>query len=388
MAASESVGKSSPILDKTWVDVATGHKVVRLSGLDGSSSSFYFHQNSFTGRGDKLVFMHASENGQRDFSSLTIPRSGDLSKGTLEKIVDTSSVTGMPVVSQKSREVFYVADHSILATNVDTHKTRIVTKFPANWDLAELSVAGLSINSDETLLAGSETAGSGAFPAKFVGRPRQERINATWAAHLASFLFVVDVKTGKLHEIVHSNDWSNHVQFSPTDPTLLMFAHEGPWEKVDRIWTVRADGSGLTNIHPRRVEGEMVGHEFWSPDGKTIWFDHLAGGVRDLTGWNLATGKEVSYLTTDAQRSVHYNISRDEKFFAADGGIYKGSTKEIMLLYPQPDGTLRTEPLCDMSLNDYIKREPNVLFTPDDKWVVFSSTQSGDTEVYAVSVIK
>src|SRR5437764_499173 len=38
-----------------WVDPATGHRVLRLSG-DGGGSSLYFHQNTYTPRGDKLIF--------------------------------------------------------------------------------------------------------------------------------------------------------------------------------------------------------------------------------------------------------------------------------------------------------------------------------------------
>src|SRR5436305_9448077 len=38
-----------------WVDPATGHRVIRLSGDDGGSS-LYFHQNAYTPKGDKLVF--------------------------------------------------------------------------------------------------------------------------------------------------------------------------------------------------------------------------------------------------------------------------------------------------------------------------------------------
>src|SRR5256885_6457748 len=33
--------------------------------------------------------------------------------------------------------------------------------------------------------------------------------------------------------------------------SLLLFCHEGPWHKVDRIWTIRTDGSGLRKIHTR-----------------------------------------------------------------------------------------------------------------------------------------
>src|SRR5436309_9066295 len=38
-----------------WVDPATGHRVIRLSGDEGGSS-LYFHQNTYTPKGDKLVF--------------------------------------------------------------------------------------------------------------------------------------------------------------------------------------------------------------------------------------------------------------------------------------------------------------------------------------------
>jgi hypothetical protein len=38
-----------------WIDPATGHRILRLSGDDGGSS-LYFHQNTYTPKGDKLVF--------------------------------------------------------------------------------------------------------------------------------------------------------------------------------------------------------------------------------------------------------------------------------------------------------------------------------------------
>ena len=30
-----------------------------------------------------------------------------------------------------------------------------------------------------------------------------------------------------------------------------MYCHEGPWWKVDRIWTIRTDGTGNTLVHKR-----------------------------------------------------------------------------------------------------------------------------------------
>src|SRR5438876_5366044 len=38
-----------------WIEPATGHRVIRLSGDEGGSS-LYFHQNTYTPKGNKLIF--------------------------------------------------------------------------------------------------------------------------------------------------------------------------------------------------------------------------------------------------------------------------------------------------------------------------------------------
>jgi oligogalacturonide lyase len=43
---------------------------------------------------------------------------------------------------------------------------------------------------------------------------------------------------------------------------------------------------------------------------------------------------------------------------------------------------MRASALCGLSY----QLEPNVTFTPDDKWIVFRSNMHGATHVYAVEV--
>src|SRR3989442_7144103 len=40
---------------REWVEKETGHRVIRLSWDEGGSS-LYFHQNTYTPKGDKLIF--------------------------------------------------------------------------------------------------------------------------------------------------------------------------------------------------------------------------------------------------------------------------------------------------------------------------------------------
>jgi oligogalacturonide lyase len=50
-------------------------------------------------------------------------------------------------------------------------------------------------------------------------------------------------------------------------------------------------------------------------------------------------------------------------------------------------GVLNAERLVDLSKHDY-ELEPNGIFTPDGKWVVFRSNLHGPTHVYAVEVAR
>jgi oligogalacturonide lyase len=220
-------------------------------------------------------------------------------------------------------------------------------------------------------------------------------------------LFTVNVKTGEVKTIHKSNDWLNHLLFSPTDPSLLMFCHEGPWHKLDRIWTIRTDGSRLTKIHTRTMEMEIFGHEFWSPDGRTIWYDLQTprGEVFWLATYELETGARTWYSLQRNEWSIHFNVTRDGSLICGDGGdegqvARAPDGKWIYLFRPErienrgtedksfvKPGVLRAERLVNMSKHQY-KLEPNVSFTPDQKWVVFRSNMFGASYVFAVEVAK
>jgi oligogalacturonide lyase len=221
-------------------------------------------------------------------------------------------------------------------------------------------------------------------------------------------LFTIDAKTGETKILHRSTDWLNHLEFSPTDPTLLMFCHEGPWHKVDRIWTIRTDSLKITKVHTRTILTEIAGHEFWSADGKTIWYDLQTprGEVFWVAGYNVETGARTWYHLSRNEWSIHFNVTNDGSLFCGDGGdpgqvakapdgrwIYLfhpalvktlGAAEDPSLIHA---GTFQAERLVNMSKHDY-KLEPNVSFTPDRKWIVFRSNMFGDTYAFAVEVAK
>jgi oligogalacturonide lyase len=224
-------------------------------------------------------------------------------------------------------------------------------------------------------------------------------------------LFTVNTRTGEIKEVFREHEWLNHLQFSPTDPTLIMFCHEGTWHEVDRIWNIHTDGTGLKKIHTRTMNMEIAGHEFFSADGSMIWYDLQTPRGQDfwLAGYRIATGKRTWYHLQQNEWSVHYNVSPDGTLFAGDGGDSEmvaraPDGKWIYLFRPErvPDvagikapnsdelidtGFFKAERLVNMSKHDY-RLEPNATFSPDMKWIVFRSNMLGPLHVFAVEIAK
>jgi oligogalacturonide lyase len=421
-------------LPTEWIDASTGHRVIRLSREDGTQS-LYFNQNAYTADGKKLIVTTAGGG----IATITL--------ATREVRPLVAGPVSVLVAGRKTGDVYYTKrpaggqagvaggrnsdGATVYATNVDTGATREVVKLPPGRNVS-------SLNADETLLLGSYVDGETPRPlpanrppganARF-GQPNYEAVGAdgkpmTFAdakdlrlheslmatrAGAPRVLFTVNIKTGEAKDILREHEWLGHLQFSPSDANLIMFCHEGTWHEVDRVWTIRADGSGLTKLHTRTMNMEIAGHEFFSADGAMIWYDLQTPRGQDfwLAGYQVATGKRTWYHLERNQWSVHFNVSPDGTLFAGDGGdsdmvARAPDGKWIYLFRPErvPDvagiktansdnlidtGFFKAERLVNMSKHDY-RLEPNVTFSPDMKWVVFRSNMLGPVHVYAVEI--
>ncbi|HXB94701.1 MAG TPA: oligogalacturonate lyase family protein [Puia sp.] len=359
-----------------WIDRDTHHKVVRLSRKDGNNLSFYFHNNPFLG--ETMIFYSTDDSGRYLYTV-------DLKTLHLTRVGKTSG--GSEIVGHHSGSVYYQSHDSVFNTSIATGKTKLVYIFPADFK-GNIS----TLNADETLLAG----GWASDEQREISRKYPEKrdfFDRIFDAHLPNKLFTIDLKTGQLKVIHTENTWLGHIQFSPTDPDLLMFCHEGPWQKVDRIWTIRMKSGEVRLMHKRTVENEIAGHEFFSPDGKTIFFDWQIpkGQTFYLGAVDVATGAEKKYALTRDEWSIHFNVSTDEQLFCGDGGdagqVARAKDGRWIYLF-RPDGDhFVSERLVNMK-DQYYKLEPNVHFSPDAKWVIFRANFEGKEEVYAVECKK
>lgn len=433
--------KPGDLPPRTWVDKDTGHRIYRLSS-EPNSGAFYFNINAFTPDNKQMVYSAPDGIHVLDLATwktkLLVPNPP----------ADKTSKTPVPgtvhilVVGHKTNSVFYTTTDAnkvttVYKANTDTGAIRKLVVVPHLPHTSGWSV--VTVNADETLIAGTYVEGDDTgkqYGSNLPGSqhsdnrvgsatqgPHWQPANKTQmmiarlAAHLPLVLFTLRLepgpngeKVGDIKPLLHSTDWINHLLFSPTDPTLLMYCHEGIWQDVNRIWMIHTDGTGNMLVHKRTMYMEIAGHEFWAPSGQTIWYQWDYPRNADsgfVAGYNVKTGERIAYHIQRNDSSIHVNVTKDLSLFAGDGSFPgKGPQARdcawIMLFRPQmirgdalalnsPDfwqpGVFHTERLVNMSHHNY-HEEPNVRFTPDNKMVIFTGNMFGPSYVFGVEVAK
>jgi oligogalacturonide lyase len=436
---------AKPAPPKTWVDKDTGHRLWRLSD-EPNSGGFYFNVNAYTP--DLKTMIYTAPDGIHGLDMETMktrlivpnpprPASAPAGPGGLFRYGVHALVAGF-----KTNSVFYTQTDpatnvtSVYKADVYTGQIRKLIDLPTRHMI-------VCINADETLAAGtfdesnqpgqeygqnapprpqSSTGGGDNRVASEAQGPHYQPLDKgqmmerRLAARLPLQLFTIRLepgpngeKPGDIKVLLHSTDWINHLLFSPTDPELLMYCHEGPWQKVDRIWMIHTDGTHNTMIHRRTMVNEIFGHEFWGLDGETIWYDWQFPKGEDffLAGYNLKTGQRAAYHLQRDEWGIHFNLTKDLDLFCDDGGdpgqVARSKNGEwIELLHPEmfkvgegalndpsfwQPGVFHSEHLVNMSHHNY-REEPNVRFSPDKKLVIFTSNMFGPSFVFGVEVAK
>jgi oligogalacturonide lyase len=395
-AASASSATTTKLEDlpTDWIDPDTGHRIVRLSRQD-NTQSLYFHQNPYTPDGTRLVVTIPDGIATINLKTHEIKKVVSGTAPTMR--IDTHDNTppeeriSHVVMGRKSPTVYYTRGAEVMSTNVDTGETRKICVLPDElfWG------AGFTVNADETLLAGTGVAVAGELGSIGPRWTGNQGLPQRLAAVVPMVLYTIDLKSGEIKKFFRAeHDWLNHIQFSPTDPKLLMFCHEGPWDQVDRVWQIRTAGdvytvqtgdtlekiaaahdtypamvkftAGLTSddvkvgqkiqlppapprlVHQRTMNLEIAGHEFWGADGKYAWYDLQTpkSQVFWVGGMNLATGEHLRYSLPKNEWSVHYNVSPDGKLFAGDGGgpnsVARGDNGQWIYLFTPDPSTAKT----------------------------------------------
>jgi oligogalacturonide lyase len=364
---------------KTWSDEHlivkdpdTGIEYVRLTSDKADDSVLYFTGNAYLPRENTLVF--ASKRDRDKWQLYTV----NLSTYVITQITNLGKVgaTGA-VVCAETHEAFFFDSGALKAADIRTHAVRTVTAVPDGYTASSVSVTdngkflAFSISEKVKLLTKTDKIYSD-MDEHFDMHP--------WSAVMTG------ESNGKgWHEIARQKNWISHTIISPANQDLILYCHEGRWNKVEqRLWLVSSDGSLNRKIRTEERADISIGHEFWYADGIHIGYQGFLPNRSSFVGVaDSRTGAFTEYQTP--QSNGHTFASADAARFIGDGS----AKLPFITLYDLNDDKLSATKLVKHN-SDFSRQEwhPHPRISQDNAFVFFTSVTGGGSDINMIRLPK
>jgi oligogalacturonide lyase len=379
-----SKNKVWPSERHSFQDRLTGVTVTQLTNYRSHSFHIYFTNNGFYGDG-KLLF--GSDRG-----NVTNLYSIDLRGGEITQLTDLNP--GYPsrlqgtFLNPLGTEAYYYYNRAIVGIDLQTLEERTLYKIPEGYNFGSMSCTAdgewLCFGLNEDLsgrLDMDMSNGYTGFEAYFQAKPH-------------SMIMAISITGGKLQKLHEEQLWLGHINTSPTQPHLLTFCHEGPWEQIDhRIWVFDMKTGRHWKVRDTK-SNEYVGHEYWLKDGIHIGYHGFTGSLTDQNGKIIGAvhydnGAVEEYSFPFQNMHVHSN---DLLLVVGDGqqtNAYHGQQFQDTLQLWRNDGSGFQGPrlLCKHRGSFHSQSlHVHPRLSPDGKQVLFTSDMSGYGNLYMVDV--
>ena len=356
-------------------DMKTGVTVRQLTRHKGHSHHLYFTNPGWYDGGKKLLL-------GSDRNNLTILMSLDLESGELLQLTDRKlpppPAEGsflFSCVNPKRAEAYYWNGPELILLDLHSLEERVIYRAPEGFMVSILNCTA----DGKYVCTGLFEDLSDRFPLDllhgYVGFAECHD-----ARPLSRILRIATDGSGA--EVVwEENYWIGHVNTSPTQPHLLSFCHEGPWEKVDqRIWGFDLRTGKAWKIRPAGPD-DLIGHEYWLADGETLGYSGQINGKPGF-GFVRYDNSQQQESVTDAA-SVHFQ-SNTRRLIVGDGTAQKPN---VLLWKWEGEHIEPARILCRHRCSFHVQQtHVHPCFSPDGSQVLFTSDASGYGNLHLVDL--
>jgi Tol biopolymer transport system component len=159
---------------------------------------------------------------------------------------------------------------------------------------------------------------------------------------------------------------------SPDSSAVVLARVEAP--NAD-IWLYEFGRKVMTRL---TVEPGIDNFPLWSPDGRRLLFSASRGGPRNLYVKQVGGNGSEERITESPHSQFPSDWSRDGRYLLYTE-LHAKTASDIWLL---PLQGVKKKPRAEPFLTTPFD-EMNARFSPDGKWIVYSSNESGAYEIYA-----
>lgn len=371
-----------------FVDPVTGRRVRQLTDNPAGASIGYFRSPKMAHDGRLLIWYRHDQGGL----ALLEPGSGEITP-----LAVPGSYTVVRVCRHEPTIWFTdTATHrSVYRYDIETSTIHHVLDVPADL---KGQIGDISHDGSQVCVRRKEQDANFTIPVvkdapslwAYLRRPRR------------SWLSAVDARTGQWTLLATTQDVGiDHIEFHPTDPTLIRYCEDVYEAHGQRMWSVRTDGS---QRRPLRLQefGELITHEFWwGADGKHIgytYMDRRGDDTIDALPWGEYAprpcrlgicdldGNEV-FLSGDLGCwHSHLYMSMDGQWVCGEGTDGASQIKAARFAWDKPE--LNFQPLTDIGTLWVPTRGQgvNANFSLDSRWLIYNNEVNGKKQVFAAEV--
>lgn len=369
-------------------DARTGRAYTRLTGWDEPSTHLYFTENSFIAGRDEILFQSAHDTpGATNLFTLSL-KSGEARRLTGLREGGAERVTKTP----DGARIAFCANRTYYLMESRTGRVRRLMDVPEGF-----TPGRVSINCDRRFIAMQINEdvgfGMGNAYANFIRRLYAVKRSEIWLVEMDGEAISAPKR------IFRDTTEGGHLQFSPCDANLLMFCHEGPWNRVaQRVYLLRLDTDALVPCF-RQDEADSVGHEFFTREGG-VYLDNRGpahdGSVRPAASEGRREGgldddfvPFLAYCTPDGLLAAryplpyyfqHYHCGSDRRVLCGDG------ERDICRIVLRDGKDARIEALLAHNTSWRSQQtHPHPTISFDDAHCLFASDRTGVAQIYVTA---
>lgn len=364
-AQNNGIGRVWPAESKTWVDDSTGYKITQWT-TNCNNWHLYFNIESFIDCNNAIIYSDRS--GSVNLFRLNL-KTGSMFQMTDEK-EEIHGLWHLP----KYKTIWFLCGRHLKALNTESLKTDTVYTFRT------LIPESFAVTNDAKYLI---------FAAN--KHPGYSDKNSTGPYGL----FKMELIPKKILQISPDLGFKiGHVQTNPADPEVVSFCWQHQYRDGGegivgnapiRIWWNNLEGTNGGPVGPQEF-GIHRTHEFWFPDGKKMGFSarYLFGPNkgRQYIGTTTLDGKSKTMFPANVS-AAHSQVYLDGIHWISDqfNGPYlvlftldTNKIKESKVLF-RHNSSWGAQPT-----------HPHPHFSPDGKYVLFSTDRTGSPQVYTVEI--
>jgi oligogalacturonide lyase len=382
----KDVGKVTSIKSeiKEYKDPKTGARVIQLTSNGSNNNHPYFTTESFMWDGADFPLFISDRSGLYQWYMLDMKR-GNIIQLTAGAKLDTN----MGCVARNGK--FFYFDGPVLHyLNLETWEDRELNHVPPGFSPSnpDCSADGHYVTFSYHQIVPTSTARNVIYSTmqeNYFQHPQSVVMRVDSAAALGAATALAC--WGEVQ-------WISHSLIHPTQPNLVLFAHEGGHECVkQRMWMVDVDQKRARTATPlyRQQIGDSCVHEFFTRQGE-IGFQytiiHEDGTMEEFNAFVRADGTWIRQYRYPDRRPGHYQSNADNSVCVGDCAYFNPQDDDgnkYLALMTHGNGVVNQTRLAWHGTSWKTQEShPHPHFSPDDRWVIYNSDCDGKYNVYMV----